>query len=754
MTSRNSFLANLKEDNKRRLWLWLVAAFVFIIFSSLLFLVVMASIDENGIIMQYGKRAEEILSISVSERCGFLLGMNFYRAFISVLFAILAAYSGFSYLNDRVKVDFYVSMPQKKSSRFLVSWINGIIIYICTYIIGALLCFGMLGAMGYAKYYSCFEIVKGFVNCFILFLGTYHITILAVALTGNIFAAACAFVVLNVYEFLMRALVNGFKECFLNFTYNRSSSFIPIISPIGQFIKAIIEDQRNNSISFGTCFGSIVVAALILVLAYIAYIKRPMEAASKTLAFKWMHTPLKLLIAIPASAAIGLISMYIGDEGNKDGSFLAVVVIVMIVAAVIISSVIEAVFDLDVKAVIEKKSHWLICTIAAVVIFFSFRQDIFGLDRHIPSIDSIESVAIDPYNYNDVYQFFGPNGSYMNGDEFVEEYMYITDIDPVVDLVRLSMDSYDSKITGNFGRDYRDYLRYSFFEEATVFFRTKSGKVVCKKIYVPTDDERAIQIENKIFSSKEFKEGYYSVKNMNLEVTNEELAQGWNTFSNGLDSVELNENESRELLNRYAQDIDEFTHMDYISESPIGEVSFALAAKRMGGIYGYTTSMSYNIYPSMTRCMEYVKELGLDVKEPKPEDIANVTVYYSPYYRDANLSEQEYYDMIQNERTENSDGSDNKVKFESEDVAKFYDDINFTFGYGFSPWGTTGIYDGCYDVEIELKNEYFESEDDSREKTSYNGRRGYRGYGNPTTVYGQFKKDGVPQIVKESLGKE
>ena len=89
MTSRNSFLANLKEDNKRRLWLWLVAAFVFIIFSSLLFLVVMASIDENGIIMQYGKRAEEILSISVSERCGFLLGMNFYREKKQQIFGIM-----------------------------------------------------------------------------------------------------------------------------------------------------------------------------------------------------------------------------------------------------------------------------------------------------------------------------------------------------------------------------------------------------------------------------------------------------------------------------------------------------------------------------------------------------------------------------------------------------------------------------------------------------------------------------------------
>ena len=169
-----------------------------------------------------------------------------------------------------------------------------------------------------------------------------------------------------------------------------------------------------------------------------------------------------------------------------------------------------------------------------------------------------------------------------------------------------------------------------------------------------------------------------------------------------------------------------------------------MAANRLGSIYGFSTSVAYNIYPSMTRCMEYIEELGLLAKRPELSDIENVKVYYSPYYRNNDLSEQEYYDMISGESNETSEESNNEVKFGSSDVADLYDDICFTFGFGFSPWGTSGMYDGNYDVEIQLKDEYYENESDPRAKTMYNGRYGYRGYSTPSTVYGQFKKGEIP----------
>ena len=54
MTSKNSFLASIKEDNKRRLWLWLSGAFLFVIFAPLLFLVLIAGIDEQYYLINYG----------------------------------------------------------------------------------------------------------------------------------------------------------------------------------------------------------------------------------------------------------------------------------------------------------------------------------------------------------------------------------------------------------------------------------------------------------------------------------------------------------------------------------------------------------------------------------------------------------------------------------------------------------------------------------------------------------------------------
>ena len=311
MTSKNSFLASLKEDNRRRLWLWLTSAFMFVIFTAVIFMIMLVSIDETSMIAQYGSRAKDIIAMTARTYSEVFLGNSVYRVCLSVLFACVAAFSGFIWMDDKVKVDFYESMPQKKSRHFVVSWLNGIIIYAVTYLIGVLLCYAILASFGFGSCYSLADALSGFAYCLIFFIGVYHLTILAIALTGNPFAAVCAFFVLSMYEFLIRCIWEGFSNLFILYHCYGGEKLIPEISPFGTLIQGYIQKDYFGYIPAQNTVKLLFIAVLFGVLAYIAYIKRPMEAAAKTLAYRWTEIPLKMLIAIPATAATGLCAMLI-----------------------------------------------------------------------------------------------------------------------------------------------------------------------------------------------------------------------------------------------------------------------------------------------------------------------------------------------------------------------------------------------------------------------------------------------------------
>lgn len=123
MISKNSFLASLKENSKRRIWLWLLSA--------LSYLVIFPTAVAMAI--SRGKRSEEYLIESLGEALGrqalqeqLIKGMEQFFGItnpvmwlVIAAFAVVSAIQGFSYLYSKKKIDFYMGMPVKRSRRFL-----------------------------------------------------------------------------------------------------------------------------------------------------------------------------------------------------------------------------------------------------------------------------------------------------------------------------------------------------------------------------------------------------------------------------------------------------------------------------------------------------------------------------------------------------------------------------------------------------------------------------------------------------------
>ena len=738
MTSKNLFLAKVREDYKRRLWLWLTAVFMFVIFAPLVFMVLIAGIDEATYIQSYGNYAPQMLEQAVVGICEVMLGVNVFRILFGLMFAILAAFSGYYWLDDKIRVDFYVSMPEKKNSRFFIALLNGIVMYLVTSFVGLLLSKGILSAFGYGRLFTCSMILKSFGMCFLFFLGVYFLSILAIMLTGNVFAAVSAIAVLSFYEVLLRAIWLGYQE-FLNYVSHMETDIIPQLTPWGSFLRAYLEEQYKGSISGGSYLKLILVTLLFGVLAYLAYIYRPMEATGKTLAFKKMSTPLKILLAIPATVLIGLVAIALAETVNN--RYLVVIVFVLAISAIIICAVIEAIFELDVKAILNKKLHWAITAVVAIALFFMFREDVFGIDRYLPDKEDVVSYAFVPDDFMNTWIFLNDDMNSMSSTSYCNDRMYLTDVDSVYELMELSMNSFDKRLESTDDRNYISYMRYSKYDNATVILRTKSGRTILKNIPVPMDDDRAHEIENKIFATKEFVDGYFSVKN--IDFTDKISDHDWNEFSNSFTTISLTAEEVVKLIDCYKADLDSFDYEKICQEGTVGTVYFT--TEQMRGMYRrYMSSANFNIYPSMTQSMAYLEELGYTVPEFTADEVSSLHV---TYYGDAetDYEDPESYYASQDYTYDYNEQDIREVVYEGADVEKILPYI--TADQYDRKWGREDTFEQSYQVSADISTDkFFPINKNHRVVTSTSM--------GSTTVYFNFYKDQVPDFVKADLGIE
>ena len=735
MTSKNSFLASIKEDNKRRLWLWLSGAFLFVIFAPLLFLVLIAGIDEQYYLINYGDLAQKMLKQAAIGICEVMLGVNFFRLFLGGVFGILAAYSGFYWLDDKVRVDFYASMPEKKNRRFFVSVIGTFAMYSILSIIGLILSHAILGAFGYGGAYSALQTCHAFIMSLLFFAGIYFICVLAISLTGNVFASVCAIAVLSLYELLIRGILIGYSE-FQRYIFHLETDYVPAFTPWGSLVRAIMKEQSTGSIPATSYLMIICLTVIVAVLSYLAYMYRPMEAAGKTLAFKKMATWLKFLLAIPAAVGVGLTAIVVSEsESNR---YLFVVLLVVIICAVIACAMIEAIFELDVKAVLSKKLHWIITAVAAVIVFFVLKEDALGFDRYIPDKNNVESVAIVPDNFLDSYMFLGESMGYMSSQQYCSENMFITDIDSIYELMELSMKSYDEDCLKTNNRDVINYTRYTKYDDAVIVIRTKNGRVIYKNIPVPINDERAHEIEKKIFSSDEFINGYFCLKK--YDFTDMIPEEGWHEFSNNYTSISLNAEETGKLLECYKQDLDEFDYDKICNEGPLGSVYFTIADNNFG-IYNYMRSSSFSIYPCMKHCVDCLENIGYKVPQITPKDIASISI---TYYEDSDIDdtdiEKYYYNMIGDSKTVEPKSA---VYVSEDDIEKLFPYISMS-EYSHK-WGQEDTFEPAYNVEAEVNTAKLFEGNERVVATNVRGN---------TLVYFNFLKGEVPDFVKKDLGIE
>ena len=99
MTSRNSFLISMRENMKRRMWYPLLLLLIQIFEYPVAVAMVLSNNRINDMRMSSGTVSETRIFTCLNS----LLGVSTMPVVLAVIFGVLAALQGFSYLNNRKK---------------------------------------------------------------------------------------------------------------------------------------------------------------------------------------------------------------------------------------------------------------------------------------------------------------------------------------------------------------------------------------------------------------------------------------------------------------------------------------------------------------------------------------------------------------------------------------------------------------------------------------------------------------------------
>ncbi len=606
MTSKNSFWASLRENNKRRTWLWAISWLFFLLYYVAGTALVISSRKS------YLQGVEQVQQMTDLEKhqvladtvAGFL-GSNIVLVLAAAVMAVVCAIQGFSYLYQRKKVDLYHSLPVKKSSRFVIIWMNGILIYLIPSLAG--MAAGVLVAVsqGVMTGDLLYTIINVLSTTLLLYISLYNLSIIAVMLTGHPVITVFGVAVFQGYEYFLRFLLMSFQQDFFEKFGQFNTNWLELArwSPYNAYL--LIWTQPSWAGAMNPLGKLIFLGILFLVIAYLCYWKRPAEAAGRAMAFRISKPIIKMGIVVPAVLMVALVikETTSGYERNAASGSPWFIAFAILAGAVIFCCLMEVIFEFDIKACLHKKKDILICSILAAVIFLGFRFDIAGYDKYIPEQQKLTSYALVMNENNGEGRFFDEAGNYVPATTYADQNMFVTDTQAICQLAAIQpTEDWDESIV--------------------VKYRLKNGRTTERTIWLDYSNPETDVLLNRIVSSPEYKKGAFMVladyfdKWMagNSDYT---VSAG---YSIGAYSYKIPPEAISVLMELYRKDLDFISYTDLSQTLPVGKINLEAYKNKNGErAYYYYNYSSIVIYPNCIQTIAYLKELGV-----YPESIINI----------------------------------------------------------------------------------------------------------------------------------
>ncbi|WOO37560.1 DUF6449 domain-containing protein [Anaerocolumna sp. AGMB13020] len=692
MISRNSFFNLQKEDFKRRLWSVALSLLVFFLLGPVLLALTIEGYSDSTNI--YVTRAYILQSMAPGYALHF---------FITIIGALICAYSGFFYLHSKKKVDFYHSMPVKRERFFAVQFVDGVLLYLIPYVFNMFLCYIVLFAKSYMGMDVFINSLQALGMNLLYFLLIYTITIIAVMLTGNgvvSILGTCVFLAYGPLLMLVRSMYySSFFDTFIEKNLSERNILV-FLSPIGKYIQRTIQLLRGDTDGFGrSIFFTMVVILLLVALALFLYKKRPSEAAGKAMAFELAKPIIKFLMLVPVTLAGGLIFMQVSSM-NTDGWLIFGLILVFIV----FGGIVEIIYQFDLKKAFAHKKGLAAAAGTIILIVCIFRFDVFHYDTYLPEKDKVESMSIwiSGLDSDKGYVQINEDGLtydyYYNNFDYQQKYMRMKSFDAAYEIAKLGIQGIDEEQSADAVGNY----------SVQVAYQLKNGKKVTRNYQFVQDNDFSLLSE--LYTNKEFKTGYYPIYQWKSASISSVSA---NTFLEEK-RLTLTKEEIDNLLDIYRNELTSLSLKDIQANKPIATLNLKFTNNR---------EFDYFILPNFTETLKFLEAHGFKADGAiNAEQVKKVIVYDRTKGYD---SAKEVY-----EKEQSYNGEENIYVYEEKTKIQEILDKAIPSNY-------------LNSYSIMFKPEY---------NLEVNIVLGVDEYGNETYVYSYFSKDNIPDFISKDIG--
>ncbi len=327
-----------------------------------------------------------------------LLVLRIASIYAHLIYALLTAGVCFKYLHKTRSAYMMHAFPVNRLTQFCTNVVSGLLFALVPQLLSAVLClpvlalYGVPNALGLAG-----ALLAHWVLQYLCFFG---LAVFCMMLSGRTVIAALSYLAANIIGWALPFMVLRIVEP-LFFGLDLGGSSFTFLSPMIQ-----LSTQAGEGLLWPAVYGA--VGLVLLALAWLHYRVRQLERTGEAMAYGWARVVFLLLFTLMAGLTVGWVLWMIFSMGGS--IYHGVFGFCLCLCAGLFLGCFGARMMLSrTVRVFRRGKNWLVygaIALAVVLCVLGVRFDVLGLQRMVPSLQSVRSVEI----YTQESSMFGPPG--------------------------------------------------------------------------------------------------------------------------------------------------------------------------------------------------------------------------------------------------------------------------------------------------------------------------------------------------------
>ena len=393
------FNPSLFKNDLRRFWPLPVCSFFLFLCSLTLPLYRYLSDETTGMLQQYYDAYPDGSALLHSVAV-YLAAKYVWQVFLLAVLALVAALLLFQHLHGKKEIQFYLSLPMRRSGLYLTSLLTGLLMVLLPMVP----CYGIAAGICLHFEISVLPVLQMLAACCLIFLLFYGMAILACVLAGQRFGAFLLYAGMHGAAAAIWVGLAQVVECFVpgfSASVEPPQWFVWLVPLVRLYSSNTIDAQNSFHMTTPLVYGG--VGFVLLVLSGVLYQLRRAETAGDMLSF----SAIKIISKIFAALAVGLGGFALlqllafPDQSVSFGVLMLLVLVLIAIGWIAAEMIIQKSFRIFHSRSVLIGCALLVVTAAAML---GAKADAFGYIHRIPDSDQVKSASIS-MQYYQVYDY-------------------------------------------------------------------------------------------------------------------------------------------------------------------------------------------------------------------------------------------------------------------------------------------------------------------------------------------------------------